>query len=100
MVPVLGLGIRPLGPNNLANFASLGIIVGSATKTSKSIVPALSLANSTWALAMGVPMSSWGWSFFLRFNFWLLTPVALSWGVSDWDKSTKAIFFFPIITSP
>ena len=34
-VPVLGLGIKPRGPSNLAICANLAIIAGSATATSK-----------------------------------------------------------------
>ena len=45
MVPALGLGMRPLGPKSLANLASLGMILGSAIRTSKSILSALSLAR-------------------------------------------------------
>lgn len=37
IVPVLGLGIRPLGPRTLASLTSLAIWVGVAKRTSKSI---------------------------------------------------------------
>src|SRR3989344_1387832 len=39
-VPVLGLGIKPLGPKILANLAILGIMAGELMRISKSILPA------------------------------------------------------------
>ena len=42
-VPDFGLGIRPFGPRILANLASLGIMAGVATRTSKSRIPSLIL---------------------------------------------------------
>lgn len=40
-VPFLGLGMRPFGPRKRAKGKSLGMKVGVAIRTSKSILPSL-----------------------------------------------------------
>ena len=62
IVPFLGFGIKPLGPKTLATLANFAIIVGSATKTSKLIMPfSTSAIKASEAIATRVVLPvPWG----------------------------------------
>ncbi len=52
-MPVLGFGIRPLGPSFLPYLPNNGIIAGSATITSKSKISSLIFCSNVW------PSTTW-----------------------------------------
>src|SRR3989344_4331212 len=55
MVPLLGLGIRPLGPSNLAYLPRRAIKFGLVIKTSKSVCSLSSCASKSASPAMSAP---------------------------------------------
>ena len=76
-VPALGLGIKPLGPKTLPNFATFGIISGVAISRSNSIFPLLMLSTRSSSPNKSAPAAL----AFDTFSPLVITAILMLWPV-------------------